>query len=51
MAILQARNDNSGLFDIVLPADATAEQLALKRKLDVLTECLSENKLNPMNHL
>lgn len=47
MAIVEAAADNSGLFSINLPEQATAEQNSLKKKIDDLLDKLKQNPNDP----
>jgi hypothetical protein len=47
MPIVQPNNDGTDLFRIVLPDSATAEQKALKTKIDALLEILKQKQGDP----
>jgi hypothetical protein len=47
MPIVQPSKDETGLFQIVLPQDPTAEQTALKEKIDTLIEKIKRNESSP----
>jgi hypothetical protein len=44
MTIVQPKHDATGLFEIVLPARATAEQTTLKEKIDEVISVISKKK-------
>jgi hypothetical protein len=47
MPIVRPSKDKAGLFQIVLPQDPTAEQTALKEKIDTLIEKIKRNESSP----
>lgn len=47
MSIVQSLNDNTGLFQIALPDQATPDQKALKEKIDAALEAVRQRKDDP----